>query len=468
MITINLTNHKSKVLCTLEELKYLRSILRLKVPGAFFSNAYRNRTWDGFAYYITDSGYISTGLLPELIKILDEKNWEYEINDNRHDFGYHKVPKRVGKLELRGYQKESVESVVNNYVAGTYFPRGILNEATNAGKNLIAAALFKSYPEDKKLIFIVNRQHLYKQAIKEISELIGTNEVGYIGSNGIKWNRFMICMAQTLNSKLFSVRSQLSKFDICIADEGHYASSNTYKEILAVLDNCYVKVAMSGTTLNHKDKNKNKKIESFFGNILHKVSNDTLIKLGFSTRPIITISWGNTLVKLPGDYKGEETQGLIKSKERNGAVIKRVSTHITKDRLPILLVCKYHNHTELVYKKVKKKFPNLRVKFIHVKVKDRLEILEEFRDGKLDILVSSKLIKEGQNLPLIRALILACGGDSVIDVLQIVGRALRKHHSKDKVYIDDFKDKGSYLSRHSKHRIKVYKEEKFKIIDKTI
>ena len=108
----------------------------------------------------------------------------------------------------------------------------------------------------------------------------------------------------------------------------------------------------------------------------------------------------------------------------------------------------------------------MRVNYIHVKVKNRLEILDQFKKGDIDILISSKLIKEGQNLPLIKAIVLACGGDSLIDLLQIIGRGLRKHKSKKVVYIDDFYDKGAYLERHSKHRVKELKKQQFKVIHK--
>lgn len=468
MVTINVSNSKSKLIATVEEIHLLRKQFRIRAPGAWYSPAFRNRTWDGFVYYVTEAGYFQTGLLPKITAWMREQDWEFKINDPR----IIKIPKKVytvfDKVTLRGYQKEAVEAVIYNQVEGIYFQRGILDEATNAGKSLIAASLFKSFAKDKKLIFIVNRQHLYNQLKKEIAELIGFNEIGYIGHDGVKWNRFMICMAQTISKQYKSLGHQLSKFDIAVIDECHYGSSNTYKYIMQDLDNCTIRVGLSGSPLLHKDKNKNEKILSFFGPVLHKTTNDDLIRLGFSTKPIVTLSTGNTLIKINGDYKGEETKGLIKSKERNKKVLARIKLHINNKRFPLLLICKYHNHTELLYKKMVAHFPELRVNYIHVKVKDRLKRLEAFREGKIDIFVSSKLIKEGQNLPKIRALVLACGGDSVIDVLQLVGRSLRKDKSKKLVYIDDFMDEGFYLKRHSKHRKKVYKDQGFKIIDKTL
>lgn len=463
-VKINIENTISKVSCSIKDLQFLRKNLRIRVPGAFFSDAFRNRTWDGFSYYITESGSIYTGLIPKLCNLLNKEDIGYSLIDNRKIINPGNIPKKLGNLELRQYQFEAVKCTVENYFENIYFPRGILDEATNAGKNLMAAALFKSYNSQYKLIFIVNRLHIYKQAKIELSELIGENELGWIGSDGIKWNRFMVCMAQTLSHNLNpEIRTQLSKFDMCMVDECHYSSSKTFKGILLALNNCFVRVGLSGTPFKHKDKNKNERILSFFGPVLHKTSNDFLIKKGFSTKPIVTILEGNTLINIPGNYKEEETLGLTKSKERNNKLIKRLKKHVRLNRLPILVICKFHHHTELVFRKVKKKFPRLKIKFIHVGVSNRFKIMDEFKEGKIDILVSSKIIKEGKNLPLIKVLSIACGGDSVIDVLQVVGRALRKHNTKDKVYIDDFFDQGYYLRRHSRRRVKVYKDEKFLI-----
>lgn len=465
MVEVLISNHKSKLNTTLDILSKLRNEFRIKALNYFWAEAYRSRRWDGYVNYITSAGYISTGLLPKLVEHLTKNEIPFELVDNRNDISIKKQPRKVGDLELRDYQVDSVKSITTNRLLDLPFHRGIINEATNAGKNLIAAALFKCFPKDTRCLFLVNRQHIYKQAKEEMGKLLG-DQIGHIGPDGIKWARFMICMAQTTSKKISQFKYQLGEFDMVIVDECHYADGNTFKHILANLINSTIRIGMSGTPFKHKDKNKNERIREFFGEQLHAITNQELIDLGFSTKPQVAILEGNTIVKIPGNYRDEERSGIILSKERNRKVIKRVRYHLNRKRAPMLVIAKYHEHTEKLYRLIKKKFPEQRMEFIHVGVKDRLHKLDMFKKGELDILVSSMLIKEGQNLPLIRSLIIAGGGDSVTNVLQLVGRALRKHHSKDIVYIDDFWDIGSYLKRHSKHRLKVYIDEGFKVLKK--
>lgn len=465
MVTIYLDNNKCKIDCTLVELKKFRNDFRIRAAGAFFAEAFRNRTWDGFVQYITEAGYIVTGLVPDFVSYLEKNSIKYKIIDKRIPIKAGTIPDKIGKLELRGYQRDSVLSVITNKVGGVEFYRGLLNEATNAGKTLLGASLYLSFNKQPTII-LINRTFIYEQLIQELTAILG-NQVGYIGPKGIKWGNFMICMAPTLKNHLIKFSFQLSQFKVAIVDECHYAGSPTYKAILDRLSNCFVRIGLSGTSQDHKDKNKKRKIQSYFGNILHVTKNHELIELGFSTPPQIAIIDGNSKVKIKGDYKEELTKGLTHSNERNLRVVKRVNYHLKRKRIPMLVIAKYHNHTELLFKKISKKYPELNISYIHTKVKNKAKVLADFKNGKIDILVSSLLIKEGQNLPLIKSMIVASGGDSVITTLQLVGRALRTHKTKDKVYIDDFMDDGHYLKRHSRRRIKTYKLEKFKIINKS-
>ena len=468
MITINLQNNNiGRVFCSLELLNKLRKEFRLRADGYFYSPKFRSRQWDGYVHYIRESGIFDLGMFPMVYAKLGEWGEEINIVDQRTTINVKpKLPKELGNFKLRDYQMEGVKMIINNKVGGVPFPRGLIHQATNAGKNLLAASIYAAYKKPNTL-FIVNRTHIYEQAMEELGELY-PEDIGHIGPKsgstkyrGVKWGNFMVCMIQSI---AHLDTPQISQFQAVIVDECHYAS--TFKWLLNRLPNAYIKIGMSGTINKHKDKNKNQKIISYFGDILHKITNAELIDKGHSTPVRVTILNGNTTVNVKGDFKKEETLGLIFNKERNKKAIKRITYQVGKGRLPILVICKYHNHTEHIYEKIKINFPELNTDYIHVGVKDRLEILQKFKEGKIDMLVSSLLIKEGKNLPLIRYLCYLAGGDSMITLLQVLGRLLRKHSSKSIVYFDDFYDIGSYLKRHSNHRIKEFKKEKLKVIEK--
>jgi superfamily II DNA or RNA helicase len=68
-------------------------------------------------------------------------------------------------------------------------------------------------------------------------------------------------------------------------------------------------------------------------------------------------------------------------------------------------------------------------------------------------------LQTGVNIEEITHFINARGMKSEIATLQALGRALRRHDSKDVVYIYDFLDKEKYLSDHSVARKRHYEKE---------
>lgn len=91
---------------------------------------------------------------------------------------------------------------------------------------------------------------------------------------------------------------------------------------------------------------------------------------------------------------------------------------------------------------------------------DSLEVLEGLSTNKINILIGSSHLDEGVNISKLDACILTCGGKTDRRIVQRLGRVLRKSKSGKYAYIIDFTDDGSIvLSRQSKKRLKMYREE---------
>jgi superfamily II DNA or RNA helicase len=226
-----------------------------------------------------------------------------------------------------------------------------------------------------------------------------------------------------------------------------------------------VRLGFSGAAQLHKDPTKNKMMISFLGPIIYTITNKERVDMGVTTKPIFKIFTGTQDIKIKGDYKGEYDKSITLNKARNKKVWKRVIKHKSKGRLPLIILYKFKEHAVELLKHMPEELKDLSVDYIHSgrsKVQ-RKAIIDKFKAGKLDVLLASYVLKRGKNLPLIRVLINAGSGDSHINALQILGRLLRKHESKDVVWFEDFFDKGAYLQRHSKHRIRYYKQEGFEV-----
>lgn len=474
MITIYIHNSKCKLTgdaLQIKELEELEKIFKIKAKNYFWSPAFRKGHWDGFVRHIKNN-IISTGLLPELLEEIQKREWEYELIDKRENFkAVHDIT-QVGGMELRDYQLASLNSVLNNRVGKVRFQRGILFEATNAGKNLIAAGIHSAYSSRRQTIFAVDSKTIFDQAIVELPELLGQEEVGYISSKkSTPWKKFMVIMVQTVGGRMKKdpkLRALLANTDIFICDEADQVMGRKdAQEIMLATYNAPIKLALTGSAQLSKDKNKNKDQIAYFGPILHRTSNKELVDKGHSAVPHITICTGNT--KDGHDSYDSFMEAyfhlIMRNKSRNRRIWKRVIKKVVEqDISPAIILIQYHEHADHLLKTLPDVLKDYNIEVLHGKSKNREDVFKRFGEEKIDILICSMIIRRGKNLPLIRYLSNAAGGDSHANLLQILGRGLRKKEGiKDAIHIDDFYDKGLYIERHSKHRINWYKQEKFPV-----
>jgi superfamily II DNA or RNA helicase len=425
------------------------------------------RIWDGYVKYISEAtGVFKTGLIHQLVEHMEKIGIKkYTIEDKRDMFKFKELPEGLGGLKFRKYQRESINSILTNEFNGFKFQRGILAEATNAGKSLIAGGIFASFANKRTGFFLVNSTTLFTQALADLEALL-PGEVGQVSSKKTELKRINVCMVQTLGNRLKSdpkYKNALAKADIVIVDEAdEVVGRKDVKLILATAYNATVRVALSGTPLMHKDPTRNQELVAYFGPIVHKTTNKELVEEGVSTPPDIRMYLGSTEVRMYRDYAGEYRKGIMKNRKRHKRIWRLVKKF--QKKTPMLILFKEHAHAYSLIKYKPEELSHLTTEIVHGETKGREAIFKRFNEGKIDVLIASMIIRRGKNLPRIKVLINAAGGTSEANVLQILGRALRSHKSKKKVYVLDFYDEGgAYICKHSKRRLRFYQKQKFEV-----
>lgn len=472
MININMNNSKCHLSGDAILIEDLRERTKIKVKNAFFAPQHVSNggSWDGFYKPITDSGYFKTGYLGEVIALLKKLGKKYHIEDRRGNIEPVHIVTGFDGFEEREYQEIGMDHFFAHKIGDTYFQRGIFSYCTNSGKSYISACIYASYGEGTIGLLLINNKVIFNQLVKELTDLLGKDVVGYVSSEkGTVWKQFNICMVQTLGNRAKTdrrIRDDLAKAEIIIVDEAdeviHRKDSQT---ILSYSYNASVRIAVTGSAGMSKDKVRNSKLIEYFGPVITTVKNKELVDKGYSAKPTITILKGNQKELKGLSYVDQYEMGITKNKGRHRRIWERVQEHIDNDDLPVLIICRYHKHIERLFEAIPKDIvESFRVQTVHGGNANREQVLEDFRNSKIDILISSLIIKRGKNLPTIRSLINAAGGDSHETIVQLLGRALRIIRGvKDKVNMDDFHDKGKHLFKHSNHRVRYYKEEKFPV-----
>lgn len=258
----------------------------------------------------------------------------------------------------------------------------------------------------------------------------------------------------------------LESVAVMIVDEAHHTSSDTWYQALTACSNAQYRMALTGS-IDMKNHVLWQRMQAIFGSITTKVSNDTLISLGHSAKPKITIF----PIIAPTDiensnYMDAYKMGIVDNVYRN-SLIAKLTKKMYESGSGVLVIINRIEHGETISELLDAEgVPHY---FIHGELDNDLrdEKLQEMRDGHLKVMISSTIIDEGVDISGIDTLILGAGGKSLRQTLQRVGRGLRKKKTgENKVSVFDFYDlTNKHLKKHSEERRKIYEKEQFEIVD---
>lgn len=452
--------------------------LTVRHPNAFYLKQ-RVKNWDGKINFIKANGTFKIGLLPRIYNLCKIYGCNPTIVDNRRLIQDGKVVKKVGDYKLRPEQIKAISSVINNKVSGVPYHIGVIDYTVNAGKSLIMSGLYLSYKRQLKTLLITNDSDWLQQAKMEFKQYLPDEKITFIqGSKVFNWSNFSIGMIQSLSRNIRVYQEELAKVDMVLVDEADLAGSKMYQTVITHLYNTRIRIGLSGTIYMSKlakDRLNNLNLESFFGQKIAEYKLSQSIKEGHSSNVIVKMIpqiqfWYTPQIKST-EYKDIYDEVITNNKLAFEVVSQRLRFNIKYGRLPALVVCKYINHCENIYSYLRQYdqsiFGKLRIERVHVntRTKERNKIIQDFREGKVDILVSTTIVARGKNFPLLKCLINAASMDSQEKTIQFLGRLVRTHKSKNKVYLDDIWYPGDYLERHGKHRKRYYQSEGLKVID---
>lgn len=466
--------------CTLDipQKKALRLYeeLSIKHPNAFYLRG-RIKGWDGKVHFLNKYGKFKIGMLPRVYQWCKDNGLNVEVVDKRLPIPKAKAVEKVGKFKLRDEQFKVLQRVINNSIEGVPYYIGVLDLNVGFGKTLIMSALYYSFGKKLKTLLITNDSDWLQQAKSEFKEYLPGEDITFVqGSKVTNWSNFSIGMVQSISRNIKTYQKELAKVDMVLVDEADLAGSKSYQSVLSHLYNTRVRLGLSGTiyvSQLKKDQLKNMNLEAYFGQKISEFRLKDSIKKGYSTKVVVklvdTEPWYISPENGPRDYKAEYDNFITENVYGYKCVLDRLKKSIKYGNLPALIVCKHIKHCENLYKYINSALDGkYKIACVHVNT-DRAKrdyIMKRFREGEIDILVSTTITSRGKNFPKLRYMVNAAGMSSEEKTIQFLGRLVRLFEGKDKVYLDDIQYNGPhYLSRHSKRRARYYRKEKLKVIN---
>ena len=434
-------------------LKALYELYSFKVPGAEYSAAYKRRQWDGKTHFISKTGVFKSGLLSRLLVDLKKIECEPEIVNDTWKLlvpdEFSPQDYQIEGFNYYQYQKDLIKE-------GLDYKRGIIKSPTGSGKTLIMAGLIKALA-GRKMVILFNAKQLLTQTYDFLTETCGMDNIGLCFGEGYIYGDVMLCTVQSVEKIL---DTHLEEAEVLMVDECHEFGNG--KTTLAALRSFPKAVYRLGFTATPpRDSVPRYNLEGALGGVLEAVDTADLVESGKLTKPLIQlIDRPYTASGVDEDlaYLDVYEEYIVNNESRNN-IIKEIVNEIRKTtkRSRILILTRSLDHGRAL-----EDLLGGQCEFLEGanSVGERYQAISRFRGcSESSILIGTKILQTGVNIEEITHLINARGMKSEIATLQALGRALRRHDSKDVVYIYDFMDKEKYLREHSISRKRHYERE---------
>jgi superfamily II DNA or RNA helicase/HKD family nuclease len=430
-----------------------------------------NQIWNGTHKYLETYDF-SDSLKQGLIKVLHESKSSGGDSDKQQN----------NRVTLRPYQIKAI----NNWVSNGY--RGFYEMATGTGKTFTAIYSMKELfdqEEDIYTIIVAPYKHLIEQWYGDIKEVFPSFKILRVSSDHPKWEedlRTYINSSLYLNAKnniiilttkasygLNRFRRHVKKLNrkkLLIVDEAHRFYNETLKN-----DISYDFVLGLSATPYFKDQERTNSLISYFDKIVFKYTleeaigkylvnyryipyivylNDKEEKLFMQTQAKIASCFRDgRLIKdidTLGKYIRHRNRILARSQEKQAIITKVVSDISPKDHFIVYCGDGYidsdDGSEDIRYvDNLTRELYNIGIrahKFTATEnIGERMELIDDFTRGMVDVMVAIKCLDEGVNVPSIKTALLLASNDDSREFIQRRGRILRKHQGKDESEILD-------------------------------
>ena len=467
---------KDEVNCKVEglELDCRKALMRKfehEVPGARYLPAVRLGRWNGKVSYCSLAGSTYINLIPDVVSVLEEYDYDIELVDLREyatSFSFAKVsadsfsdklwPKghvEQGKpIMLRDYQVE----IVNNFLKN---PQCIQEVATGAGKTIMTAALSKSIEYYGRSIVIVPNKSLVVQTEADYINL-GLDVGVYFGDRKEYNKQHTICTWQSLNNLLKNTKSGEAEVNIkefiegvvCVmVDEVHMAKADALKQLLTgPFSQIPIRWGLTGTI--PKATYEQVALLVSLGPVIGKLSAAELQEKGVLAQCHVNIVQLKDGVEFT-NYQSE-LKHLLEDEKRLDKIAELIDK-IKDSGNTLVLVDRVNAGRELIERLQDAVFISG-----ETKLTERKEEYDEVKTSDKKIIVATYGVAAvGINIPRIFNLVLIEPGKSFVRVIQSIGRGIRKAEDKDHVEIWDITSDCKFAKRHLTQRKAYYKEAKY-------
>ncbi len=448
------------------------------VPYARYLPAVRLGRWDGKVAFFQLGGSTYVNLLPDILPVLEEMNWDVELDDRRDyttTFNFQSVsevsysditwprghPTAGQPIQLRDYQVSIINNFLNN-------PQCLQEVATGAGKTIMTAALSERIEPYGRSIVIVPNKSLVTQTEKDYRNM--QLDVGvFFGDRKEFGHKHTICTWQSLNVLLKNTRNQVAEITIhefledvvcVIVDEVHQAKADALKNLLTgVMARVPIRWGLTGTI--PKEDFEFQALHVSLGPVINRLAASELQEQGVLAQCQVNIV--QMIDHQDHTNYQSELKYLLEESGRLDAMADLIN-RVNETGNTLILVDRISAGQELV-----RRLNNAVFISGGTKADERQGHYDEVAEATGKIIVATYGVAAvGINIPRIFNLVLVEPGKSFVRVIQSIGRGIRKAEDKDFVQIWDITSTCRFARRHLTKRKSYYREANYPFVQEKL
>ena len=412
----------------------------------------KNREWNT-KVVSTERGEYAADLITEFTELWNsESAADFDDFIDEYTLNYRIIRKqrkiakkaRIPSLEQYKLQPNSMQlGFISNLekIREAGETKALLISATGTGKTYASAFALRE-GNIKKVLFLVHREQIAKQAIVSYKKVFGnTRTFGLLSGNSKEYaTDYLFSTMQMMAKQEILTKFRRDEFDTIIIDEAHRIGAASYQNIMQY----FTPTFWLGMTASPERTDAFDVYEAFDHNIAYEIR----LQQALEENLLCPFHYfGITDLQIDGETVNEET-GLrdfnkLTSDERVSYVLQQIEYYGYSGRSPKgLIFCSSKKEAEVL----SRKFNERGYRTMALTGDDGQEKREQaverlvLDDGeyKLDYIFTVDIFNEGVDIPEVNQVIMLRPTESPIVFVQQLGRGLRKADDKEYVVILDF------------------------------
>ena len=330
-------------------------------------------------------------------------------------------------MQLRDYQNSAISNVRKSFQAK--YRSVLLTLPTGAGKTVIFSEITRlAGLKGASVLILVHRKELIDQAGDKLTKANVKYGIIAAGRKESKSN-VQVASVQTLINRL----NNPNQFDLIIIDEAHHAVANSWRKIFDFYKSA-IKLGVTATPMRMTGAGLGEIFDKLIiGSTIPELVEQKYLAEHEVYAPPNKLNL-DKIRTIRGDYSKKEVEDELDKVDIVGDAVENYRR--LGQNKPAIAFCISVKHGQYVTNKFKQAGYTAELITGSMKSDDRKTLIDNFKDGKVQILVSIDVVSEGFDVEGCYVAILLRPTQSEALYIQQVGRVLRPEPNKVAIVLD--------------------------------